>query len=355
MNNYKSMVILLLMIYKLNLMVVRCIDYIGSKRRLNQWMFSKINQKFENPFDTVFLDGCAGIGEVSIYACNQGYKVISNDLMQFSSHIIRGMSCIDKEKFKQAKKHIKQINDLPGHAGFFYENYSASAGRMYFTDYNAQKIDACRGYINSLDDECLKNYLLYCGLEALSRVQNTTGVQAAFLKKFKKSAKRKYVLDVEWTSYAPNLIGVYTKDINDLLVDSNVGEDIIYIDPPYNERQYGPNYHLYETFVKYDEPIIKGKTGLRDWSYTRSDFCQKQNFFKFLKSIINRTHANYMYFNYNSDGFFTSDELLSFFNDNCISTTLYREKQIRFRSDTKPNRKYNTKSLEEWFFEISIK
>lgn len=318
-------------------------------------MFEKINKKYTTKSNIVFLDGCAGIGDVSVYACNQGYQVVSNDIMEFSSHIVQGITCLNRDKFKKVRNLIKVINNLPYIQGFFYHNYSQSAGRMYFTDQNAMKIDSCRKYIETIDDDCSKNYLLYCGLEELSRVQNTAGVQAAFLKKYKKSALNPYKLKIEWSCFSKNLINVYNTDILELLKsDSKEKEDILYIDPPYNERQYGPNYHLYETFVKYDNPIIKGKTGLRDWQDSKSLFCKKQLFFKFIGEIIDNTSAQYMFLNYNSDGFFSLDELLSFFSTRSDKTTFYKKQQKRFKSDTCTNRNYNDKSLEEWFFELKL-
>ena len=69
--------------------------------------------------------------------------------------------------------------------------------------------------------------------------------------------------------YASNVVKAFNRDILSLLTNSKFRdtyrENILYIDPPYNERQYGPNYHIYETLIRYDDPVIKGKTGLRDW------------------------------------------------------------------------------------------
>ena len=55
---------------------------------------------------------------------------------------------------------------------------------------------------------------------------------------------------------------VFNEDINKLI---KVKGDILYLDPPYNQRQYATNYHILETIAKYDNPNIHGKTGLRDY------------------------------------------------------------------------------------------
>jgi adenine-specific DNA-methyltransferase len=47
---------------------------------------------------------------------------------------------------------------------------------------------------------------------------------------------------------------VYNSDINELI--KTTSHDVVYLDPPYNERQYSANYHVLETIAKYDNPQI---------------------------------------------------------------------------------------------------
>ena len=62
-----------------------------------------------------------------------------------------------------------------------------------------------------------------------------------------------------------NQFGVFGKNIdtnsNDLI--KKISGDILYLDPPYNNRKYDTNYHILETIALYDNPKIKGKTGIR--------------------------------------------------------------------------------------------
>jgi len=62
---------------------------------------------------------------------------------------------------------------------------------------------------------------------------------------------------------------VFNADINE--VAKKVNGDILYLDPPYNHRQYATNYHLLETIAKYDNPEIHGKTGLREYQNQKSE------------------------------------------------------------------------------------
>ncbi|MGY3795238.1 DNA adenine methylase [Aquimarina sp. 433] len=49
--------------------------------------------------------------------------------------------------------------------------------------------------------------------------------------------------------------------------------DILYLDSPYNFKQYGSNYHILNTIAKYDTFVPVGKTCLP--SYQRSNYCKK--------------------------------------------------------------------------------
>ena len=74
---------------------------------------------------------------------------------------------------------------------------------------------------------------------------------------------------------------VFNEDINKLA--SRVEGDILYLDPPYNHRQYATNYHLLETVAKYDDPKIYGKTGLRDYENQNLFIVQEQKWNKCLR------------------------------------------------------------------------
>lgn len=334
-------------------------DYIGSKEKVNEWMFKIMTENLE-PKDTVFLDACSGSGSVSRYASALGYKkIISNDIMEFPSHIVRGALSfpVSSADVNSAIDIIGKMNSLPGVDGFFAKNYSESSGRIYFSDENAKKIDACRIFIedNVKDNPALKSYLLYCLLEALSSVSNTTGVQAAFLKKLKDRARKPMVISTAPVRTRLCTVQVHSRDILALLNDAefrkNNKEDLLYIDPPYNERQYGPNYHLYETLVKYDNPTIHGKTGLREWtSESKSDFCSKKTCLEFTKQVVGATTAKEVYISYNSDGLLSKQEIISAFPKG--SCTLRTMAQKRYKSDSSTTREYNESPLREYLFRI---
>jgi len=340
-------------------------DYIGSKEKLNDWIFSIITKNTDLT-NLVFMDACAGSGAISKYAAKLGFaKIISNDILELSRHIIRGAISFPQTQQQEANELIANMNDLHGRMGFFYKNYSEDAGRLYFSNENAKKLDACRIFIdNHIDNNktYLKSYLLLCLLEAMSSVSNTAGVQAAFLKKLKERAQKPLIVKSQPSLHKPGLVKTYNSDILKLLTNRSFrdgyaeeiygfSEDILYIDPPYNARQYGPNYHLYETLVKYDTPTISGKTGLRKWqNESKSDFCSKKTCLDFTKQIIEHTTANKIYISYNSDGLMSLKEFKDTFHN--YEVHIHSKSYRRFKSDSSDNRVYNETELKEYLIEI---
>jgi adenine-specific DNA-methyltransferase len=333
-------------------------DYIGSKEKVNEWMFSKMLNGID-PKKETFLDACTGSASVSKYAAKSGFsKIISNDIMEFPSHIARGSISLPKSKLDEATALIDKMNVLSGVEGFFYKNYSEQSGRLFFTNANAKKIDACRQYIEkNVSDIYIRSYLLYCMLESFSAVSNCTGVHAAFLKEYKERALKEFIIKPRPSLHLSGLVKTFNKDILSLLKSQSkerrdIKETTTYIDPPYNQRQYGPNYHLYETLVKYDDPVIAGKAGLRNWKEeSKSPFCSKKGCASFTKEVVDSTCANRIFISYNSDGLLSKDEFMDTFNGYKIK--LYTMVQKRYKSDASVEREYNKTELLEYLFEIA--
>lgn len=330
-------------------------DYIGSKVKLNNWIFNILFSdyiSFKDKRQLVFLDACAGTMSVSRYASREGFCIVVNDIMEYSRCIASGSFLMNKDLLLETAGHINEMNNLQGKHGFFFEEYSEAANRLYFTNENAKKIDACRVYVkNNVKNSIIKDYLIYCILEAISRVSNTTGIYGAFLKKFKKRALQP--LFIRFEDFLPtNNPKIYSEDINSLLTFKRCefSEDILYIDPPYNERQYGANYHIYETLAKYDNPKVKGVTGLRNWvDESKSLFCVKNDCLKFTLDIFKKTTARIIMLSYSSDGIMSADDLLNSVKIELgIKGKLYKKFYKRYKADN--NRHNKGDDLFEYLF-----
>ncbi|HEM2083674.1 TPA: DNA adenine methylase, partial [Listeria monocytogenes] len=139
--------------------------------------------------------------------------------------------------------------------------------RMYFNEKNAGRIDYFRQTVEEWFNKELINYneycyLLACLIESVSHVSNTAGVYGAFLKRWDSRAL-KDIKFIEVISYEKKNIKAdfYNSKLEDIIED--VECDVLYLDPPYTQNQYGTQYHLLETLVLYDNPSISPVTGSR--------------------------------------------------------------------------------------------
>ena len=225
-------------------------NYIGSKLSLKSFIKDTILEisKIDNE-NKVFADLFAGTGVIGSEFKKMGYKVIANDIQHYSyilnKHFIENNSPINIEL-------LEHLNSIEGKEGFIYNNYCIGSGseRNYFSDFNGKKCDAIRQELEKLYrdkaiDEHQYNYFLASLINSIDKHANTASVYGAFLKSLKKSAVKDFELEL-----LPIIDGnkdgkAYNEDINILI--KKIKGDILYLDPPYNARQYSANYHLLET------------------------------------------------------------------------------------------------------------
>ena len=288
--------------------------YIGNKTKLLGWVFEHLTYQLDklgiSPEEATFLDGCTGTGTVAAHAAERGFRVIANDLLPFAAKAAEGRLCFPASRLEEARNLISEINSLPPEPGFFFQNYTAQGGRTYLTEENGQRVDAMRVFIRRVSDPVLQNYLWLCLLEAFSKVTNTTGTHAAFLKELAPNALVPLRLEpVQPVTGSGRHHAVYQGDIINLL--PALGEEtVLYLDPPYNTRQYAPNYHLYNTLVGPD-PVIKGKTGLPE-DAPSSEFCKSDpaEVASFFKRVLSATRARVVMISYSSDSTLSLDAMI---------------------------------------------
>ena len=196
--------------------------------------------------------------------------------------------------------------------GFFYNNYSPStSNRMYFTQENAGRIDYFRTQIEEwfklgLLTENEYHYLLSCLIESISDVSNTAGVYGAYLKKWDSRALKPIFFDkIDSKNANCNNIKTYNAKIEDII--ENIDCDVLYLDPPYTQNQYGTQYHLLETLILNDNPKISKITGSRSTTPLRSDWSKEYKTNILFDKILAKTKAKYIIFSYNNDGLMSKE------------------------------------------------
>lgn len=297
--------------------------YIGGKSKILSNILDLVELRTER-VETV-MDLFSGSGVVSECLKLNGYEVYSNDLLYFSYILNRGYLSIGQElKFNGLSviDPIDYLNNLKlEDSGFkiddcyIYKNYSKNddCERMYFQPKNAIKIDIIRMKIREWNDSGLLSedeyyYLIQCLLSAVPYISNIAGVYGAYLKFWDKRSFGDLKLIKKDIIITGKPFVAYNEDSNDLV--KRISCDLAYLDPPYNARQYLPNYHILETIAKYDNPVIKGVTGMRDYIDSKSDFCQKRLAEDSLDDLIKNTQARYVIMSYSTDGLIPMSRLI---------------------------------------------
>ncbi len=166
---------------------------------------------------------------------------------------------------------------------------------------------------------------------------NISGTYSAFLKEWDKRALKKITLETPEIIKSNETHKVFNVDGLKVL-DQIKGVDILYLDPPYNERQYAPNYHILETIAKWDNPKIKGITGMRPYEEQKSEFCNAKTGIKALGEIINKGNFKHLLLSYNNEGIMPESEILKLFSK-AGKSEVAEQKYQRYKSNSNGEQK----------------
>jgi adenine-specific DNA-methyltransferase len=324
-------------------------NYIGSKQKLSSFISTTVNSIVGSDISQkTFCDLFAGTGVVGRSFKKDVKKVISNDLEYYS--FVLNKNYIENHEPFDYYALIEELNALHGVEGFVFNEYSenGTSKRLYYSENNGKKIDAIRQKIEywKTSNQINSNvyyFLLASLLESADKVANTASVYGAYLKHTKKSAKKELILEPALFEINANKHEVFNEDSNALI--QKIEGDILYLDPPYNARQYGANYHILNTIAKYDSFIPRGKTGLRE--YNRSDYCSKSQVKKSFEDLIKNASFRYTFLSYNNEGLMSAEEIrniMSKYGQYDLATTNYQ----RFKADKTENRNHIANSTTEF-------
>ena len=266
--------------------------YIGNKYKLAEWIFSIINKECKGKS---FTDIFAGTGAVSAVAGAHFDKIIVNDFL-YSNHAIynaffgNGDWCPDK-----IGAAIKEYNNISGED--LGENYfSTNFGGKFFSKNSAKIIGFIRENIaeNKANfSEREYNMLLASLLYSTDKIANTVGHYDAY---FKKPNVEDIFFMRPIDPIALNSVEIFRENAN--LLAKRIQTDVVYIDPPYNSRQYSRFYHVLETLTKWDKPKLHG-VALKPKAENMSDYCRMSAKNR-LAELVGDIAAKYLVVSYNN-------------------------------------------------------
>ena len=242
--------------------------FLGNKYKLLGFIEDIVNEKC-NGF-SVFCDIFAGTGVVGDRFNEKNIKVIVNDFLTSNYFPLKAFLGTSEIDFEEVEKKIRLLNNLEARDdNYFSEHF----GNTFFTLENARKIGAIREKIDEIaKNENEKAVLITALLYAVDKVANTVGHYDAYRKKLDTiQPLRLLVPDFEPENNSNNEI--YKEDANQLI--RKISCDVLYIDPPYNSRQYSDAYHLLENLATWKRPLVHGKAKKMDRTHIKSDYCLK--------------------------------------------------------------------------------
>lgn len=295
--------------------------YIGNKTRLLPFIEHGITSS-GIPLSGVFIDIFGGTGSVGKHFKDLGMQVISNDIMTYSYVFqqvlirINQIPSFEHLKLNGLEQVLHYLNQLPGIKGYIFDNFAPSGThkRQYFSDTNAMRIDAIREQIDLWYKQHKISYdefiiLLASLINAADFVANISGTYGAYLKIWRSMALKPLTLLYPHITNNHKSNQVFQQDAN--LLIKQIKGDILYLDPPYNARQYAPNFHVLETLAVWDKQALNGKTGQRLYNDKKSLYCYKTKAKDALAELIQNADVKYILLSYNNEGIIPREDILN--------------------------------------------
>ena len=311
------------------------LNYIGSKHTLLDWLSSSILKStgWSSFQGKRIADLFAGTGVVSFYFRNQGAILYSNDIEPCSYTVTKAMTeCIytpECLQFLEQMNKAIQENHHKDTAGFITKHYSPFNGceRMFFTVENAKRIDYIRTQIEtSVISEHDKSFLLASLLVSADAVANCASVYGAYLKAFKTTAQKQFVLIPIHTVTVPVPTESKTTNCNILTMET-IQAELAYLDPPYNERQYSKNYFPLSVLAlspeEQEKQVLKGKTGIPSSCFS-SPFCSKKTVKSAFTTVLDKLSCQWIFISYSSESLLDKDTMIDLLKQYGTVTVLER-------------------------------
>lgn len=269
--------------------------YLGNKFKLLSFIKNVVHNNC--PDINLFADLFAGTGVVASGFSND-HPVITNDILY--CNYICNFAWFSPIGFSQEK--IKELINAYNAQKVSRPNYmSRNFSDTYFSKEDCKKIGFIRDdieqkFLSQEINERERAILITSLIYGMDKIAKTCGHYDAYRKdvEFDEHLMLKLPLVPQNNNPQNNC---YNEDINSLV--KRIVADIVYLDPPYNSRQYCDAYHLLENVARWEKPKLTGVAKKMDRSNLKSSYCNKSAITAFEDLITNIT-ARYILLSYNN-------------------------------------------------------
>ncbi len=273
-----------------------------------------------------FCDAFGGVGTVGAYFKTLGYRVSTGDVLLFAHCFqVARIRCQRMPAFRRVREElglksgasiIEALTQGRRRDGWFVQHYAKE--RKFFTLANAQEVERVwknilawrdAGWLSANELAVLMASLIH----AADQVANTAGTYYAFLKQWHRKAERPFRMELLRSTQGSHGGTCHLGPAYTLVAQRKY--DLLYLDPPYNERSYAHYYHLPETIARGVRPCVGGMAGVPVNGLERSVFNDPNNAATALRKLLETARFRWLAFHYADDGIISRVEVRKILNE----------------------------------------
>lgn len=272
--------------------------FLGSKYKLLNFIEDTVNENCKDVKSVV--DVFAGTGVVGSLFLKNGKEVYFNDYLKSNCYSYKAFYEPKKINIKKIENIINKYNQAEiDEENYFSENFSDT----YFSSKDCKKIGFIREDIENRFrhkeiNEREKSVLIASLIYSMDRVANTVGHYDAY-RKIKNIEDKFFMYMLDVTEKGEKKSHISNLDANEFI--KTVKADLVYIDPPYNSRQYCDAYHLLENIAEWNKPKVYGIAKKMDRTKLKSRYCTNRAVEAF-EELIKNCNCRYILVSYNNTG-----------------------------------------------------
>jgi adenine-specific DNA-methyltransferase len=311
------------------------VKYIGSKAALIPYILKCIDENIPSGSIRSAIDVFTGTTRVAQAFKNRGWQVQTSDLSPASA-CYSGTWIGNAGENGYLKEYVKKLNALTGHDGWLTKNYCDARGEKggivrVWQAKNGKKADSIRDQIDVWPlKQWEKETLITSLILALDKVDNTVGVQQAYLKDWCTRSHNDLALDLPKSLKGPQ--GKH--HTGNCLEISYEPADLAYLDPPYSSHSYATYYHIWDSIALWDKPEVGLNTNRRvdrisghetyD-SGMASDWNSKRSALAAFEKLLIRLPVRWILVSYNNESLVEAETLLGLIRSKAFKKVIVSE------------------------------